>query len=154
MNAKLSKGIAAGLFLALAAGFAGAEVVNVGNDELKDLLRQGVPLVDLRTPGEWQQTGVVEGSRMIMLYDERGRADADQWLAQVEKSADPGRPVVLICRTGNRTSRAAQLLAQKYPSRRIYNVREGITGWMRAGLPVVNVQQYTRQAGIQCSPAC
>lgn len=140
--------------VAMSASLAHAEIVNVGNDELKNLLKQGTPLVDLRTVGEWRQTGVVDGSQLIMLYDERGRADPEQWMQQLEKVADPTKPIALICRTGNRTGKAAQMLAQKYPQRTIYNVREGITGWARAGQPVVSVQQNAQHAGITCSPSC
>lgn len=131
-----------------------AEVLNIGNDELKELIRQGTPLVDIRTAGEWRQTGVVEGSQLIMLFDEQGRADPEQWVRQLEKVADPSKPIALICRSGNRTGKAAQLLAQKYPSRKIYNVREGMNGWSRAGQPVVSVQQNAKHAGITCTPAC
>ena len=134
----------------LAAAPLRAEVVNVGNDELKEILKQGTPLIDLRTVGEWRQTGVVEGSQMIMLFDEQGRADPEKWAQQLEKVADPGKPIALICRTG----KAAQFLAQKYPGRKIYNVRDGITGWARGGQPVVSVQQNLKQAGISCTPAC
>ena len=151
-NAMIAAGAA--LFLTLTAASAQAEVVNIGNEELKNVLKQGTPLIDLRTVSEWQQTGVVEGSQLIMLYDERGRADAEQWLKQVELVADPAKPIALICRTGNRTGKAAQILAQKYPNRTIYNVRDGITGWARASQPVVSVQQNIAHAGIKCSPTC
>ena len=146
--------LAASTVLALAPTLLRAEVVNIGNDEFKEVLKQGLPLVDLRTPGEWQQTGVVAGSQLIMLFDEKGRADPEAWARQVEQVADPAKPLVLICRTGNRTGKAAQYLAQKYPGRKIYNVRDGITAWARAGQPVVSVQQNLKQAGIKCSPAC
>lgn len=151
-NAMIAAGTA--LFLTLTASLAQAEVVNIGNEELKGILKQGTPLIDLRTVGEWQQTGVVEGSQLIMLYDERGRADPEQWMKQVEQVADPAKPIALICRTGNRTGKAAQMLAQKYPGRTIYNVRDGITGWARASEPVVSVQQNVKHAGITCSPTC
>lgn len=145
---------AAMTILSLSSALVQAEIVNIGNDELKSILKQGTPLVDLRTVGEWQQTGVVEGSQLLMLFDERGRADVEQWIKQVDQVADPAGPIILICRTGNRTSKAAQLLAEKNPARKIYNVRDGITGWSRAGLPVVSVQQNVRHAGIRCSPTC
>ena len=74
MNAKIRFSFAAALFLCLAATLAQAEVVDIGNDQLKALFKQGTPVVDLRTAGEWRQTGVVKGSQMITLFDEQGRA--------------------------------------------------------------------------------
>ena len=38
---------------------------NIDNAKLKELVNQGVVLVDIRRKEEWQQTGVVEGSKTI-----------------------------------------------------------------------------------------
>lgn len=131
-----------------------AEIVNVGNDEFRQLVSRGLPVVDVRTAGEWRQTGVVQGSQLITLFDEQGQSDPAAWLAAVDKVAAPGKPLVLICRSGNRSGMAAQLLQQRDPRRLIYNVREGITSWARAGQPVVSLQDNLKQAGIACSPRC
>lgn len=131
-----------------------AEIVNVGNDEFRQLMSRGLAVVDVRTAGEWRQTGVVSGSQLITLFDEQGQADPAAWLAALDKVVAPGKPVVFICRSGNRSGKAAQLLQQRYPQRLIYNVREGITSWARAGQPVVSLQDNLKQAGIACSPRC
>ena len=133
---------------------AGAEVVHVGNGETQELIKQGVTIVDIRTPGEWKQTGVVAGSQLVQFVDERGKVDPAVFIQQLNAVADPSKPVVLICRTGNRTGKAAQLLAASQPNRKIYNVKDGIVGWARAGLPVVPLQQNLQQAGIKCTPTC
>lgn len=155
MNATLwiSRGASAALLLA--ATLAQAEVVNISNGELAELLKQGVPLVDLRTAGEWHQTGVVKGSQMITLFDEQGRADAPEWTRQLDKVAAPDKPVILICRTGNRTNAAAQYLSNKVGRKgAVYNVKAGITAWVREGQPVVSLQENLAQTGITCSPKC
>lgn len=145
------------LVLALLLGnslLAGAEVVDIGNDDLKALLAKGVAAVDLRTPGEWRQTGVVEGSHLLTLFDEKGRADVAGWSKAVDDVAVPPQPLILICRTGNRSGKAARLLAQASPARRIYNVRDGIVAWKKAGQAVVSVPQNLQHAGIKCGPVC
>lgn len=131
-----------------------AEVVHVGNAELQELLKQGVTLVDIRTPGEWRQTGVVAGSQLVQFVDERGKVDPETWVRQINEVADPAKPVILICRSGNRTGKASQLLSGVQPQRKIYNVREGLIGWNKAGLPMVPLQQNLQSAGIKCTPAC
>lgn len=131
-----------------------AEVVHVGNAELQELLKQGVTLVDIRTPGEWRQTGVVAGSQLVQFVDERGKVDPETWVRQINEVADPAKPVILICRSGNRTGKASQLLSSVQPQRKIYNVREGLIGWNKAGLPMVPLQQNLQSAGIKCTPAC
>lgn len=114
-----------------------AEVRHIGNDELKDLLRQGVALVDLRTAAEWRQTGVIPGSRLLTLFDEQGRSQPEQWRSRLEKFAPADAPVILICRSGNRTRQAAQYLDSSGRKGVVYNVRAGIDGWLREGQAVM-----------------
>ena len=42
-----------------------AEVIDIDNGELARLSAAGVPIIDIRTVAEWQQSGVVQGSRLI-----------------------------------------------------------------------------------------
>ena len=46
-----------------------------------------------------------------------------------------GRPIVTVCRSGNRSARAAALLARD--GREVSNLTGGMRAWARAGLPVV-----------------
>ncbi|MDS4013589.1 MAG: rhodanese-like domain-containing protein, partial [Candidatus Accumulibacter sp.] len=71
-----------------------AEVIDISNAELARLAVAGVPIVDIRTEGEWKETGVVPGSQMITLFDERGRPDP-AWLEKVRAVAKPDQPVVV-----------------------------------------------------------
>ncbi len=108
---------------------------NIDNAQLKSLVEQGVPLYDVRRTEEWRQTGVVAGSRKLTFVDASGRPNPEflpRFTAEVDKNA----PVVLICRTGNRTNTLArELAAQGYT--KIYNVRDGITRWIADANPVV-----------------
>lgn len=113
-----------------------AEVVDIDSAELARLAAAGVPVIDIRTEGEWKDTGVVPGSRLITLFDERGRADAPAWLEKVKGVAKPGEPVVVICRSGNRTKVASQLLSQQGGYAKVYNVRDGIRQWAKEGRPM------------------
>ncbi|HAY26654.1 MAG TPA: rhodanese-like domain-containing protein [Candidatus Accumulibacter phosphatis] len=116
-----------------------AEVVDIGNAELARLLAAGVPVIDIRTAGEWKQTGVVPNSRLLTFFDERGRADAPAWLQQVQGVAKANEPVIVICRSGNRTRAASQLLSQQAGYRTVYNVRDGIRAWAAEGRPLAPV---------------
>lgn len=138
----------------LIAAVAQAEIIDIGNDELKKLVAQGVKVVDLRTAGEWQQSGVLAGSQMITLFDERGQSNPEAWKGEVNAISTPSQPVVLICRTGRRSAVAAKLLSEASPSRKVYNVREGIGAWLRAGQSVVPYQQNLKTAGVRCAPSC
>ena len=65
----------------------------------------GMLLVDIRTPEEWKQTGVVEGA-LLVTY-----STPETFLKAVQPQLKPGQRLGLICRSGNRTSRAAQQIA-------------------------------------------
>ena len=48
-----------------------------------------------------------------------------------------GRPVVVVCSSGYRSSVAASVLAQRGHTK-VINGLGGMTAWMRPGFPVVN----------------
>jgi len=154
MYIKYGATFVAAFVVLLAMPFAHAEVINISSDELKALMQRGTPVVDLRTAGEWRQTGVVKGSQLITLFDEQGRADPVAWRQQTDKVAAASKPVILICRSGNRSDQAARYLDQIDHKRTIYNVKAGIATWIREGHAVVSLQDNLKQAGISCSPSC
>ena len=123
--------------LILGAAPARAEVVNIGNAELARLAASGVPVIDIRTESEWKSTGVIAGSRLLTFFDSSGRADTAQWLAKAGAFAKPGQPVILICRSGNRTRAATQFLSEQAGYKTVYNVSQGINGWIGEGRPLV-----------------
>lgn len=131
------KHIVMALWALLLSPLALADVVDIDNAELARLSAAGVPVIDIRTEGEWKETGIVPGSRLITLFDERGRADAPAWLEKVKGVARPDQPVIVICRSGNRTKAASQLLTQQAGYAKVYNVKEGIRTWAKEGRPLV-----------------
>ncbi|SHJ38617.1 Rhodanese-related sulfurtransferase [Malonomonas rubra DSM 5091] len=125
------------LLLLLIALSAQAEVKQLDNAQLETLLAEGVPVVDIRRAEEWKQTGVVQGSHLITFFDAAGNYDARAWLTQLAPIAGKDDPVILICRTGNRTGIISQFLDQQVGFSRVYNVTKGITDWIARGYPVI-----------------
>lgn len=123
--------LACSLFVAAFA--ARADIIDIDNAELAKLTAAGVPLIDIRTPQEWQETGIVPGSHLITFFDEQGKVDPAAWLEKAKSVAKPGEPVALICRSGNRTKAATRFLSQQAGYVTVYNVKEGIKGWTREG---------------------
>ncbi len=111
---------------------------NLDNAGLQALLARGIPIVDIRRPDEWTRTGVVESSHLITFVDDRGRPMPD-FLPRFSKVAGKDDPVILICRTGNRTDVLGRLMVEKLGYTQVYNVRDGITRWIREGLPVSRI---------------
>lgn len=116
--------------------WAQAPVTHVDNAQLKALVSQGVALYDVRRAEEWRQTGVVAGSRKLTFVDAAGRLNPD-FAREFTAAVGRDTPVVLICRTGNRTGALARMLVEQLGYTKVYNVREGIVRWIRDGNPVV-----------------
>ncbi|GGD27285.1 rhodanese-like domain-containing protein [Sinisalibacter lacisalsi] len=72
-------------------------------DEMK---ASGALIVDIRTPPEWYQTGVIEGAKLVTFQDPQS------FLGAIEDEIADGRDIVLVCRSGTRTQAAGMYLAQ------------------------------------------
>lgn len=136
--------IAIGLATFLA-GCSQPPYTNVDSEGLKGLMEQGVPVIDIRRTEEWRETGIVDGSSGLTFVDESGRL-LPGFLEKID-SMPRDEPVALICRTGSRTDVLARYMIDKLGFQQVYNVRDGITRWIRDGLPV------SRNKPPQFSPA-
>ncbi len=111
-------------------------------------------LVDVRSDAEWRFVGVPDLSSLgrDVVYIEWNRADGqrnENFLAELSEQVPPGsddRPVIFLCRSGNRSISAAEAATEAgiAPS---YNVQDGFeghldeaghrggAGWRATGLP-------------------
>ncbi len=121
---------------------------NIENDELQLMLDNKVPLYDVRRPDEWRQTGVIENSHLLTFVGANGYVKPD-FLSRFTAEVNKDDAVILICRTGNRTSKLARYLADELGYTNIYNVDDGISHWIREKRPVKNV--ITRTSEIHSS---
>ncbi len=109
---------------------------NIDNETLKNLITEGkVTLIDIRRQEEWQQTGIVKGSKTITFFDNMGRINP-KFVPEFTALVKPEQTVALICRTGNRTQAAGQAIAQQLGYKNVLNVTHGITGWIAEKRPV------------------
>ena len=114
-----------------------AEVSDIDSAALERLIASGVPVIDIRTPAEWHQTGIIEGSHLQTFFDELGRYDARAWMSAVRSIAASDQPVVLICHSGGRSGAVSRLLTTQFDYRQVYNARAGIAQWITEGRPTV-----------------
>ena len=121
------------LFCLVLTQIALAEVVDIDIKKFQTLLDSGVVVIDVRTPKEWRQTGVVEGSIPIMFFDEKRKPHAQQWMSEAGDYSSPDQDLILICRSGNRSKTIANYLTQRHGYKRVYNVKGGIKEWLRLG---------------------
>lgn len=84
-------------------------------------------LIDIREPEE-HATGVAPGARLLPMRQLSRR------LAEIP--TDPGKPVLLICNTQNRSSATLRALRERGYSHVRY-VTGGMSEWARRGWPLV-----------------
>jgi rhodanese-related sulfurtransferase len=114
-----------------------AKVTDIDNKTLQTLLEEKVAIVDIRTPEEWKETGVIEGSHLLTFFDKNGRYNVEKWVKDLEQIVQKDQAVILICRTGNRTLPVSDLLDKKVGYKTVYNVKNGIMRWIKATKPIV-----------------
>ena len=114
-----------------------ADVTQAGNADIDRLVAAGVPLIDVRTPGEWRQTGVIEGSRLATFFDEHGRFNLERWLSDLDGVVVKDRPFMLICQVGGRTRVLSEFLSSKLNYSKVINVTKGIQHWINEGRKTV-----------------
>ena len=109
-----------------------AELVNIDNAELQNLLDQNTLIIDVRRVEEWADTGVIENSQLLTFFDKNRNFNAYKWQADISKLSDTLTPVILICRSGARSKVVANWMINTLGYQNVYNVKQGITSWKRA----------------------
>ena len=49
-----------------------AEIYEVNNEKIKNLLEIDIPVIDIRTEVEWHETGVISNSHPLTFFDKDG----------------------------------------------------------------------------------
>ena len=89
------------------------------------ILDSKIPMVDIRTVGEWKETGILKGTIPIEFFTEEGKYNIPSFLAELNAKVDTTKPFALICRTGSRTNMVAAFLANTY-NYKVTNITGGI----------------------------
>jgi len=95
-------------------------------DEAAELLKNLHPFIlDVRTPGEYRQIHI-DGTHLIPIQQLQARI--------VELESKKHEDIFIYCATGNRSTVASRILADR-GFKRIYNLRYGIHDWAKKGHP-------------------
>ncbi|MGR8931465.1 MAG: rhodanese-like domain-containing protein [Gammaproteobacteria bacterium] len=98
---------------------------------------QNALVVDVRTPAEWQASGIISDSRKLQSFDNDGNFDIGKWAAELEKlKSSPEQAVILVCRSGNRSAKVGELLTRQLGMKNVYHLEKGLQSWVQSGRSV------------------
>lgn len=97
------------------------EVREITVPEAKTILAEepNAIILDVRTPEEFKE-GHIENAILINFFDENFEEQA--------ALLDKNKPVLIYCRSGNRSNKAGKILAD-LGFTEIYDITEGYAGW-------------------------
>ncbi len=124
-------------FVFLFSGLLGAaELSDLSADQLLAMQQHNALVIDIRTEQEWRETGIIPGSRKLEFFNADGAYDAERWLQQLKtQRQSPDQPVILVCRSGNRSKKVGDFLAQQLDMKQIYHLEHGMLSWIKQGKP-------------------
>jgi phage shock protein E len=115
-------------FVVLATDLRAAEAPGpIKVEQAEEQLANGVQLLDVRTQSEWNE-GHLQGAKLVTLAK-------DGFLDQAKAALDSKKPVLVYCKSGGRSAKAAKQLREAGFT--VYDLAGGITAWQKAGKPVV-----------------
>lgn len=77
-----------------------------------ELINSDIKIIDIRTEGEWIETGIIKGSYPITFFDEQGNYNVANFLSKLNQVVKSGEKFALICRTGSRTKVVSNFLSR------------------------------------------
>ena len=105
-----------------------AHVTTVDLGSAEDSIDDGIQILDVRTEEEWREGHLAMAVRVDV--------NQDGFSEKTRALLDPSKPVLVYCRSGSRSAKAAALL-EELGFTEIHNLKGGITAWSEAGKPIV-----------------
>lgn len=112
------------------------ELINLSPSEVNNNLGKNALVIDIRTPQEWQNTGIIPGSHPVSFFDQNGNYNIEQWLAEVQElRSSPDQEIILVCHSGGRSGRVGKLLTEELSMSHVSHLQNGISAWIKEQRP-------------------
>ena len=92
--------------------FVTAEVIDIDNRELSNLIEKEIKIVDVRTQNEWKSTGIIKGSILISLLDKKNKFIFENWYKDFNKKIFENESVIFVCAVGVRSKFISNLISK------------------------------------------
>ena len=103
----------------------------VNADELLYAQKNGAVIIDIRREEEWKATGVIEGAELITAFQKDGSIHPEFQNKLFSVAVNKETPIVLYCRTGNRTKALGNALISQLGFTDVRHLSYGIKGWKK-----------------------
>ncbi len=101
----------------------------IGTDDAKGMIETGAQVIDVRRPEEWGRGHIAEAQ--LVTID--GIYAFGSALQALNLSAD--KDVIFVCASGQRSAVASEI-ALLLGLRKVYNLANGMHGWVNRGYPI------------------
>ena len=109
-----------------------AEFKAIDAQTLIKMQKQGIPVIDIRTPQEWKERGIIPGAYKIMFFTPNGGADVPNFMFELGHLVkNKNQPFIIYCAHANRTKQLGKWLSDKLGFKKVYELKGGIEyGWI------------------------
>ena len=125
------------LFTFTTVGF--ANLIGLTPIQLEQKIKENnIKVIDIRTPMEWKETGIIKNSHKLMFFSMQGKVNIRKWLDDLSVILKKqNEPFVLVCRHGNRTQRVGEFLTKELKFKNVYHLEHGIVSWIKTNKKLV-----------------
>ncbi len=101
----------------------------IGTDDAKRMIESGARVIDVRQPEEWNRGHIAEASLVPI--------DGIYSFGKALKALNigPDEDVIFVCASGQRSASASEI-ALVTGLNRVYNLANGMNGWMMRRYPI------------------
>ena len=100
--------------------------------ELIDARQNGAVIIDIRREEEWKNTGIIQGAVLITAFQKDGSIHPNFQNKLFAAVTFAETPIVLYCRSGNRTNKIGNELVSKLGFTNVSHLLYGIEGWVKS----------------------
>ena len=127
------------VIFALFTKFVNAEIIDINNKELSNLIEKKIKIIDVRTQNEWKSNGIIKGSFLRSLLNKNKKFIFEDWYKMFNNDFGRNKSIIFICASGVRSNYISHLVKNKDPDLIVYNLKKGINNWIRSGYKIERI---------------
>jgi rhodanese-related sulfurtransferase len=120
------------ILIVLLQTYLSANFIGLTPTQVEEKLAKNIKVIDIRTPSEWKETGIIPNSYKMMFFTANGKYDTQKWLNDFSKIIkDQNEPFILVCAHANRSNMVGKFLSSEVKYKNVYELKGGIVRWLK-----------------------